>query len=536
MRGFPRARWVAGAAVTAIALTGLTGCGGGSGDQPVRVQLSEPQHDLVPTNTAETNGAEVLNALYVGLVDYDAKNNPVERVAKSITSTDNKVWTIKIKDGYTFHNGEKVTAESFVDAWNYGALQDNAQEAQPFFSRIAGFEAVSPGKGKTPAAKSLSGLKVVNATTFTVTLTEAFNQFKTMLGYTAFYPQSKAFFTDPKKYGESPVGNGPFQMEAPYKRGTDTTIKVKRYDGFKEGKAKVDKVEFRLYTDLNTAWNDLRSGSLDIIDQLPATAVATAKAELGDRYVDQPSSGVGYIGFPLATNPAYGKPEVRKAVSMAIDRKAITDKVFSGTRAPADDFINPLVDGYRQGACGDPCTYNPTKAKELYTQSGGLPGNKIELGYNGDGGHKEWMEAVANNLRANLGLEVSVKPFPKFAQVLTDLGDKKYLGAFRMAWIMDYPAAENYLKPIFSKSAIENGSNYGGYDNPAFDKLLAEAGTKKTVAEAVKTYQKADDILLNEMPYIPVYFYRTNYGFSKHVKNVKVDAYERIDLFHIEKA
>ncbi|WP_051741228.1 ABC transporter substrate-binding protein [Kitasatospora sp. MBT66] len=541
-------RWTALAACTALAISACTTGSGkkasdganasGKKGGSISIESGEPQHGLIPQNTAESEGAQVLAQVFAGLVEYDRKTNePGLRVAESIDTPDSKVWTIKLKDGYTFHNGEKVTAQSFVDAWNWGANQDNAAEGLPFFSKIEGSEELSPGKDKKPTTDKLKGLKVIDDKTFTVTLSAPFSQFKVMLGYTAFYPLPKAFFQDKKAFEESPIGNGPFQMDGKWEH--NQQIKVKRYENFPEtdGKAKLDSVTFKIYDKLETAYNDLRANNIQITNKLPISAMATVAQEFGDRYIYKPESGVGFIGFPIATNPvAYGKPEVRKAISMAIDREAITKTIFSGTRVPADDFISPIIPGYRKGAMGDAAKYDPAKAKALWDSVGGVPNNTIELGYNADGGHKEWMEAVGNQLKKNLGVEVTFKPFEKFGKILDALGAKQYSGAFRMAWQMDYPSMENYLRPIFSKVAIENGSNYGGYVNEQFEALLDQADQAKSVEDGQKLYQQADDILIKELPYIPVYTYMTSAAYTKTVKNVVVDAQNRIDLANVELA
>ncbi|MER5351148.1 ABC transporter substrate-binding protein [Kitasatospora sp. NPDC002551] len=541
-------RWTALAACTALAISACsTGSdkkssdganGSGKKGGSISIESGEPQHGLVPQNTAESEGAQVLAQLFAGLVEYDRKTNePGLRVAESIESPDSKVWTIKLKDGYTFHNGEKVTAQSFVDAWNWGANQDNAAEGLPFFSKIEGAEELAPGKDKKPATDKLKGLKVVDDKTFTVTLAAPFSQFKIMLGYTAFYPLPKAFFQDRKAFEEAPVGNGPFQMDGKWQH--NQQIVIKRYENFPEsdGKAKLDSVTFKIYDKLETAYNDLRANNIQITNKLPISAMATVAQEFGDRYIYKPESGVGFIGFPIATNPAaYGKPEIRKAISMAIDRESITKQIFSGTRIPADDFISPIIPGYRKGAMGDAAKYDPAKAKQLFDTAGGVPNNTVELGYNADGGHKEWIEAVGNQLKKNLGVEVTFKPFEKFGKILDELGAKQYSGAFRMAWQMDYPSMENYLRPIFSKVAIENGSNYGGYVNEQFESVLSQADQAKSQEEGLKLYQQADDILIKDLPYIPVYTYMTSAAYTKTVKNVVVDAQNRIDLANVELA
>ncbi|GAA2809607.1 hypothetical protein GCM10020219_096880 [Nonomuraea dietziae] len=267
------------------------------------------------------------------------------------------------------------------------------------------------------------------------------------------------------------------------------------------------------------------------MDQLPPEAIATAKQELGDRYIEQPSSGVGYFGFNARNGEEWAKnPELRKAVSMAIDRKTITEQVFSGTRVPADDFVSPIVAGYRKGACVE-CVYDPAKAKALWDKNGGGKG-PVSLSYNGDGGHKEWIEAAANNLRQNLGVEVKVDAFESFAAILDELDKGKVTGGFRMAWIMDYPSMENYLRPIFGTGG---SSNHGRYSNKDFDELLVKGDSAKSDEEGVKFYQQAGDMLVKDMPYIPVYFYQTNAGYSQRVKNVTIDPFERIDLAKVER-
>ncbi|GAA0830440.1 ABC transporter substrate-binding protein [Streptosporangium amethystogenes subsp. fukuiense] len=541
MRLTTGARLTVGTTLLALALTACGGStspegGATSADLPVRMELGEPQKLFYPGDTTESEGAEVLAAVFAPLVGYDDNKQVVDEVAESIETTDNTVWTIKLKPGYTWHNGEPLIAQNYVDAWNYAANQDNVQGANGFFGRVDGWADLNPGEGQTVSTKEMKGLKVVDESTFTVTLSKPFSQFKTLLGYTAFYPLPKAAFgADGKvteEYAKKPIGQGYFQFDKPYNKGTDQTIDLTRYDKFAGAKPKFTKLQFKLYTSSETAFNDLVADNLDVHDSLPPSAISRAKSELGERYLDTPDGGIGYLGFPVGHNKTYSNVKVREAVSMAIDRATIADKVFSGTRAPADDFINPLLDGYRPGACAA-CAYDPAKAKEQYAANGGP--KTLELGYNSDGPHKEWIEAVANNLRANLGIEVTVKPFEKFAAILDELDKKTYGGLFRMGWAIDYPSAENYLTPIFSTVAIKTGSNYAGWSNKEFDELLVKGDTAPTPEEGLKFYQQADDVLIKELPYIPVYFYRNNAAFSKNIKGVRVNLLNQVEWAEVEK-
>src|SRR5262245_33266283 len=134
-------RLAAWTALPLAAIMGLAACGkssdsGGSGNTnaTISIGIGEPQH-MTPSSVNETEGAQVLAALFTPLVDYDAAAKPFEVGAESINSDDSKVWTIKLKDGLKFHNGEKVTADSYIDAWNWAAYGPNAQDNNYFFDK-----------------------------------------------------------------------------------------------------------------------------------------------------------------------------------------------------------------------------------------------------------------------------------------------------------------------------------------------------------------------------------------------------------------
>ncbi|MFN2589476.1 MAG: ABC transporter substrate-binding protein, partial [Actinomycetota bacterium] len=265
--------------------------------------ITEPEH-LSPGNTSESEGLAVLEALFTTLVEIEPRTGePVNAMAESIETDDNKTFTIKIRDGWSFHNGEEVTARSFVDAWNYVAFGPNAQQNSSFFSQIEGFEAVhpSPPEGQTeppsPAADRLSGLEVVDELTFRVTLSEPFAQFPMTLNYIAFAPVPEAFFDDPKAFEESPVGNGPFMMDGEWEH--NQRIRTQAFPDYAgEDEPAATGIEFRIYEDVSTAYNDLLAGDLDVVRSLPPERIAEAKQEFGDRYAVSPNASYNAIGFP----------------------------------------------------------------------------------------------------------------------------------------------------------------------------------------------------------------------------------------------
>lgn len=149
-------------AVVMLAVAGLAGCASAPSTPPgmFSVFLGEPQRPLLPGNTTETEGAKVVSAVWTPMVTFDEKTRSVtyNGAAESVTSTDNVHWTIKIKAGWTFHDGTPVTAESYVRAWNYTALSTNAQGGSYFFSNIQGYDDLQADEGGKPKSQTMVGL------------------------------------------------------------------------------------------------------------------------------------------------------------------------------------------------------------------------------------------------------------------------------------------------------------------------------------------------------------------------------------------
>jgi len=526
-----RARWVAGIAGSACLALVLSACGGTSTSTTPKAASGgvilaagqEPQNPLLPANTNETGGGLIMNLLFTGLVRYDGQGKSINEVADSITTTDAQNYTIKVKPGWTFTNGEKVDAKSFVDAWNFGALIDNAQLNAYFFEPIEGYKEVHPdAEGAKSTAKTLKGLAVVDANTFTVKLTSPQASFPMRLGYTAFYPLPQAAYKDIKAFGESPIGNGSYMLDGKWEH--NVSIKVKKNPTYKGTLvAKNDGVNVKVYTDANAAYTDLLANNVDVVQQIPDNALASFKADLGVRAINQPSGVFQSFAFPLYQPEwkAANGSKIRQAISMAIDRKTITDTIFQGTRTPATDFSSPVVQGYDPTICGDFCTFNPAKAKALLAEAGGFKG-PLEIAYNADGSHKAWVDATCNSIKNNIGIACTGKSFPDFKSLRDPITKGTMKNAFRTGWQMDYPALENFLAPIYAKGA---GSNDAHYDNPAFDAQLKVGDKAKTPEESVKAYQAAEKILVADMPVVPLWYSNVTGGYSEKVSNVKFDVF-----------
>ena len=375
-----------------------------------------------------------------------------------------------------------------------------------------------------PDVNELSGLTVIDDLTFQVELTTPDPELPIQMAYAAFFPLPSVALEDPAAFEEQPIGNGPFQMDAPWEH--DVSIKTSRWADYPgSDAAQIDELEFLIIDDLNTAYNEVRAGTLDILGPaLPTDQVATAPDEFGDRYGQSSSTSFTYLGFPSYL-PELTK-ERRQALSMAIDRQLITDVVYAGTRVPAFSAIPPVLPGARTDVCEN-WNYNPDLAKELWDAAGPL--DEITVWFNTGGGHEEWVEAVANMWRQTLGVEVVFESM-EFSEYLPLLDNQEATGPFRLGWGQDYPSPLNFLEPLYaSYSAPPVASNNIFFDNAEFDGLLAEG--KDAVAasglleDGIPFYNQAEDLLCEEAQIAPI-LYRTNtYVYTEGIDNVFFDSY-----------
>jgi ABC-type transport system substrate-binding protein len=498
-----------------------SGSGSGDGGGTFTAYIGEPKSPLVPGNTTESEGAKVISALWTGLVGY-SQEGEVEYtgVAESIESDDNQNWTIKLKDGWTFHDGTPVDAQSYVDAWNYTANPENAQDGGSYLSRIAGTDELEAG-----TATELSGLAVEDDLTFTVQLSSPFALFPAVVGYDAFNPLPDVFFEDPEAFGTNPIGNGPFMADSEYVPGQGITLT--RYDDYAgDDKAQAAGMEFVVYADQATAYTDAQDGNVDIVDVIPPDAIQSAEDEFGDNFINTEVSQITYMGFPTY-DARFADPRVRQAISMAIDRDAISKAIFNGTRTPADSFISPVVDGYREGSCTY-CALDVEKANQLLDEAGFDKSKPIDLWFNAGAGHDAWMEAVGNQLRTNLGVDFVLQGNLDFAQYLP-LGEAKgFTGPFRYGWSFDYPAAESYLTPLFTPQSFPPiGSNYPFYEDPKVTDLITQGDQAGSPEEAIELYQQAEDIIAEAMPMAPMFFTQIQSVHTDNVDNVRIDLFQR---------
>jgi oligopeptide transport system substrate-binding protein len=476
--------------------------------------------------------------LWTGLVEYpNTGGAPQNALAESIETSDSKVFKIKIKQNTKFHDGTTVKAESFVKAWNWAAYAPNGAQNASFFADIQGFADLNPEdpdgdgpkKAPTPTVKEMSGLKVIDDWNFEVTLSAPTAVFPTKLGYSAFMPLPDAFFNmKPEEFGKKPIGNGPVKLVSWQ---DDVEIKLTRFDDYTlRDKMKIKDVTVKIYQDDTAAYADLVSGNLDFQQQVPVSSLAGDKwkTDLGDRAIASTTPSTGIIAFPIY-DKRFQNPKLRKAISLSINRQEITDKIFFGNRKPADSWANPLTPGAEPGNC-TACKFDVTQAKQLLQEAGGFTG-QLKMYYNADASHKEWMEAVAQQVKTNLGIDAVAVGVPTFAVFRANINAHKMDGAYRAGWQQDYPDVENWVNPLYVKGG---SSNDGLYSNDQVNALAKEASAAPSLEESHKKFAEAVKIIDQDVPSMPIYFGGQQSGHSEKIKKMELTNVGELDITSVE--
>ncbi|KAB7791374.1 peptide ABC transporter substrate-binding protein [Bifidobacterium leontopitheci] len=524
---------IAAAACAAAML--LSGCGSSSNNNAsaesniITVNGCEPAKPLVPSNTVETCGGDPISEMFSNLVRFDDKGNAQNEVAESITANDDMTqYTIKLKD-WKFSDGTTVKAENFTKAWSWAANAKNAQLGSSFFNVIKGYDDLQ--KSGLKGDEQLSGLKVVDDKTFTVDLNEPSSTFPILVGYAAFAPLADSFFKDPKAFGNKPVTNGPYTFQSWDHNQFIKLLKNKDYKG--TATVNNDGLTFKVYTDTEAAYKDVQAGNLDAMDTVAQSAIKTFKTDSSVQAVESAGSVLQYFIFPadmqyFAQGDKAGLLR-RQAISMAVNRQQIIDKIGNGTNTPAVDFTAPVIPGYSDSLKGNEyLKYNKEKAKAAWDEANKIspiPSDYVfKISYNADGGGKDTYDAIANSIKNTLGINAEATPIPTFSEFNNTIEKRQIKNAFRQAWQPDYPSPDSYLKSLYSSGAADgNGSNNGDYKNAKFDSLLSQAASAKTTDEANKYFQQAEEQLLADMPSVPLWYANAKGVAAKGVKNFKMN-------------
>jgi peptide/nickel transport system substrate-binding protein/oligopeptide transport system substrate-binding protein len=502
--------------------------------------IGEPAY-IDPYNTQESEGTQVEQALFDSLTEIDPLHPDVVLPAAATTWTVNAnatVWTFKLNPADKFHDGTPVTAKDFIYAWNRIAnpktINTQTKKGDPsvisyHLAPVQGYDAVQAGK-----ATQMSGLKAVDDLTLQVTLTKPFADWDYVVAHPALAPVPQKYVEGGVDYngtkvpfGEMPVGNGPFKMSKPWSHNQE--IDVVANGDYYGTKPYIDGVAFKIYKTPETAFVDFQGGNLDFT-QIAEGQVKATEAKYGlstDGYTVEPGHQV-LLGAENAVyylilnnnNKFLANPKLRKALSLAVNRQAICDVVFEGTREPADNIVPPGIAGYQKGAWKD--SHYDMAAAKVALADAGYPGGKglptFKLSFNSDGGHEPIMKLVQADLKA-IGVNTTFDSadFPTYLKEL-DAGQHQIA---RLGWIADYPIMDNFMYPIFDSKSADNKSFY---KNPAVDAGILQARAIVDPAARIAKYQEVNNIIQAANPVVPLMFYRHHHVGSERVHDLVYSA------------
>ncbi len=519
------------ALVLAGAVFAVAGCGGGNAGGTMTVYIGDPSF-IDPSQAFESEGIQVDNALFDPLLRYNPKTLALEPcVAESYeANAEGTVWTFKLKEGTKFHNGREVVAGDFKYAWERLSNPELAAGYSFLLSMIKGYQ-----EYWEKTATEISGIKVVDDYTLEVTMNEPFGEFDYIVAFSDTSPIPKEEVEGKEEqFALMPIGNGPFKMTEPW--AASQYIKTVKFEDYTTlEKPKLDAVDFMIYSDLNTAWTDFQAGTLDWT-VIPPGNYKTSTATYGiaaDGYTHNPGEQVTN-GTELAiyevlfnmNDPVMQNKDLRIAISLAIDRQAICDTVWEGTRVPADSCIPPGIEGYEAGAFPY-CKYDVEAAKAALVTAGypngeGLP--TLKLTFNSGAGHDEIMQIIKSNLEViGIMTEFDTSDGPTY----WDKVENDQYQVARSGWQCDYPTMDDFVTPLYQS---ESPMNYCNYNNPAVDQAIADARAIVDKAERNKAYQAIVKTIGEDCPDTIVAVYAHQRVSSDRVHDLVYSAMGLLDL------
>ncbi|MBC8143196.1 MAG: peptide ABC transporter substrate-binding protein [Armatimonadetes bacterium] len=449
---------------------------------------------------------DVIQQTYQGLVGWNEKSEVTPVIAKELPkiSDDGTVYTFTLRDDVKFTNGRVVTAEDFQYAMTR-ALEPklNSPVAQTYLNDIVGADDLAAGK-----AEDLPGIKVVSPTVLEITLVAPRAYFLGKLTYPTAYAVAREEVEKGEKTeggaflitDKNSVGTGPFILDT---YTPQSMVSLKANPDYFEGAPKVTGIERKIILDAKTARNLYESGELDIVtlekgDYAQDKDNPDVKPEI--KSFDR--SATFYLGLNQTQYPPFKDKRVRQAVAYAVNKDALVDSVLQGVNQKAGGVLPKGMPGYDETIKG--MAFDPEKAKALLAEAG-FPGGKglppLTLTFREKQPDLSKTAEVVKEQLAAVGIPVNLNEMEWGAFLKKT--DNREIAFFHMRWGADYLDPQNFLSVLLTSTAPENRT---GYNNAEYDKLCAEADGSTDPEKRLALYNKAEKIVVEDAPWVPVYY------------------------------
>ncbi|MFO1174935.1 MAG: peptide ABC transporter substrate-binding protein [Paracoccaceae bacterium] len=473
-------------------------------NQTYTFRLLDAIKTMDPGLNADVEGSDVLRALFEGLYNETSDGSLEPGVATGYDlSADKTTYTFHLRPEAKWSNGDPVTAQDFVYAWQRLADPKTASEYAWYLELGQVVNAAEVTAGKVPPTDL--GVKAVDDHTFEVKLIAPLPYFPKMTTNASLFPVHKATI---EKFGadwtkpENMVSNGAYVLKEHILGEKVVMERNKNY--WDDAHTVMTTVTGLTINDENAGLTRFLAGEVDRTD-VPAGQYPQLKQDHPDMAVSTPySCSYDYvINLTPKGNPALQDVRVRKALSYAVDRDIIVNNVLQGGQKPAYNWTHWAMNGFKMPDI-DYSHWTQeernAKAKELMAEAGYGPDKPltIQFNYNTSEAHQKVASAIAQMWKQTLGVDLVLNNLEW--KVHTDRMQSQDFEMARYAWCADYNEASTFLDVLAGYS----GNNNGKYSNPEYDKLLKDA---KTADDPNVMYTKAEAILANDMPIIPIYHY-----------------------------
>ncbi|MCR8987107.1 peptide ABC transporter substrate-binding protein [Brevibacillus laterosporus] len=494
-----------------------------SGNQTLRLNLASEPPTLDPGLTEDATSGAIVRSTFDGLTRLGEDGKPHNSVASDVKISDDlKTYTFTLRDS-KWSNGDPVTAKDYEYAWKRVLTPKTAASYAYQLYYIKGAEAFHKGKGKMEDV----GIKAINDNTLEVTLENPTPFFLELTAFYTYYPINQKVDTenpDWAKNAKTHVGNGPFKLDTWEHKSKIVLTKNENY--WDKDSVKMEKIEFSMIDDGNTELSMFDNGDLDWagkpVGDLPTDVVPIKKAE-GALKV-KPTASIYWYKFNTEKAP-FTNAKIRKAFAYAVDRKAIVENITQAGEQPALGILPPTMAIKPEGYFKD---NDAATAKKLLDEGmkelgiSKLP--PISLSFNTLEGNKKIAEAIQDQWKKNLGVDVKLENTEWKVYI-----DKLHQGNYqigRMAWSADFNDPINFLELYRDKKGGNNDTNW---ENPRYKELLIKSASEPNPEKRTQLFAEAEQIIMDEMPVIPIYYRTQNWIQNDKVKGVLLDALGFVD-------
>ncbi len=507
-------RILAVAAIIAIAVGSLTGCGGAKQEEKVARLISggEPGA-LHPALAQGTHESIILDHIFEGLMKRDQESNIVPAMAKEYTvSDDHLTYTFTLRDDIKWSNGDKVVAGDFEYAWKH-ALNPLAASDYAFqLYYLVGGEAFNSADTESMSEEDLKkledavGVKATDDKTLVVQLENPTPFFLELCAFYTYYPINQKIQEENADWatdGSTLVSNGPFTIKE--WNHDQNVLAVKNENYYNKKAIKLSKIDFVISEDLNTNWQMYQNDEIHVNYDLPLDVLGKLKEENNEELVIAPELATYFYRFNTTKKP-FNNVKVRQALAIAIDRQSIIDNVSQGGQLPAYALVPTEIPdgkgGFRETS-GDYFEENVEEAKRLLAEGlkeEGMDKLSFTLVYNTSEAHKKIAEAI-QQMWNKIGVDAQLENVE--FRVRIEREHALDYDMSRAGWIGDYVDPNTFLD-LFASWSTQNDT---GWTNEKYDELIRNAASEFDVATRMDYLREAEKLIIQEFPIMPIYFY-----------------------------